>query len=175
MSESTDEELMLAYKENSSQAFEILYRRYNKQLFSYIFSKVKDRQIAEDVFQRVFTKLHKSKSRYSVEIQFNKWLFTICKSELTDWYRSSAKDKLDFDHDQLANTMAPVTPEKTFDEIDVNGLNPEELRLLKYRYQADLDFHEIAERLSLSQATIRKRISRLIKKLQSKHGVQKHG
>lgn len=166
---------MLAYKENSSQAFEMLYRRYNKRLFSFIFSKVNDKQIAEEIFQRVFTKLHKSKNRYSVNIQFNKWLFTICKSELTDWYRKSAKDKLDFDQDQAANTMAPATPEKTLDDIDVEGLSPEELRILKYRYQADLDFHEIAERLSLSQATVRKRISRLIKKLQSKHGVQKHG
>lgn len=93
--EMTNEELALSYINGDNKAFDLLLSRNQEQLFSYIFFIVKDRALADDLFQETFikviTKLNEGK--YSTNGRFGAWLITVAHNTIMDFYRSSKNDK----------------------------------------------------------------------------------
>ena len=93
--EMTNEELALSYINGDNKAFDLLLSRNQEQLFSYIFFIVKDRALADDLFQETFikviTKLNEGK--YCTNGRFGAWLKTVAHNTIMDFYRSSKNDK----------------------------------------------------------------------------------
>ena len=93
--EMTNEELALSYINGDNKAFDLLLSRNQEQLFSYIFFIVKDRALADDLFQETFikviTKLNEGK--YCPKGRFGAWLITVAHNTIMDFYRSSKNDK----------------------------------------------------------------------------------
>ena len=93
--EMTNEELALSYINGDNKAFDSLLSRNQEQLFSYIFFIVKDRALADDLFQETFikviTKLNEGK--YCTNGRFGAWLITVAHNTIMDFYRSSKNDK----------------------------------------------------------------------------------
>ena len=93
--EMTNEELALSYINGDNKAFDLLLSRNQEQLFSYIFFIVKDRALADDLFQETFikviTKLNEGK--YCTNGRFGAWLITLAHNTIMDFYRSSKNDK----------------------------------------------------------------------------------
>ena len=93
--EMTNEELALSYINGDNKAFYLLLSRNQEQLFSYIFFIVKDRALADDLFQETFikviTKLNEGK--YCTNGRFGAWLITVAHNTIMDFYRSSKNDK----------------------------------------------------------------------------------
>ena len=52
----TDEQLVCEYANGNNEAFDTLLIRYKQRLFSYIFQMVRDRDLADDIFQETFIK-----------------------------------------------------------------------------------------------------------------------
>ena len=73
----TDEELMLSYKDGDKNAFEMLFRRYEKPVLDFIYRIVIDAPAAESLCQETFYRVVKSKNRYKPTAQFKTWLFQI--------------------------------------------------------------------------------------------------
>ena len=73
----TDEELMLRYKDGDKNAFEMLYRRYEKPVLDFIYRMVIDPSVAESLCQETFYRVVKSKKKYKATAQFKTWLFQI--------------------------------------------------------------------------------------------------
>ena len=92
--EMTNEELALSYINGDNKAFDLLLSRNQEQLFSYIFFIVKDRALADDLFQETFikviTKLNEGK--YCTNGRFGAWLITVAHNTIMDFYRSSKND-----------------------------------------------------------------------------------
>ena len=57
LKEMTDEQLALAYIDGDNKAFDTLLSRNQSKLFSYIMFVVKDRDLADDIFQETFVKV----------------------------------------------------------------------------------------------------------------------
>lgn len=73
----TDEELMLRYRDGDKDAFEMLYRRYEKPLLDFIYRMVMDISDAESLCQEAFYRVVKSRKRYKATALFKTWLFQI--------------------------------------------------------------------------------------------------
>jgi len=73
----SDEELMLRYRDGDIDAFEMLYRRYEKPLFDFIYRMVMNPSEAENLYQETFYRVIRSKKKYKVTAQFKTWLFQI--------------------------------------------------------------------------------------------------
>lgn len=86
----SDAELMCAYANGDSQAFEELFNRYRKPLFTFLLQRTQEKGIAEDLFQEVFMRIIRGRSRYKPEGSFRSWLFTIASNALTDTHRKRA-------------------------------------------------------------------------------------
>jgi RNA polymerase sigma-70 factor (ECF subfamily) len=73
----SDEELMLSCRDGDEGAFETLYRRYEKPVFSFIYRMVLSAADAEDLCQETFLKVIRAKKKYRKTAKFKTWLFNI--------------------------------------------------------------------------------------------------
>ena len=53
----SDSELVLSYINGNEQSIEILIKRHKQRIYSFIYSKVLDRDLTEDIFQDTFIKV----------------------------------------------------------------------------------------------------------------------
>lgn len=164
--ESTDEELMRAYQEGDSRAFEILFGRHSSRIYGFLLSHLKDRAKADDVFQETFLKLHKARHHYDPSFPLMPWLFTVAKSAMLDAFRKSKAIKEDAS-EKMPELAVGADADLKLEAPDLSGLNDSQRAAIEYRYREDLSFEEIAKRLETSPANVRQLISRGIKKLKS--------
>lgn len=153
---------MLAYQLGDELAFIQLYDRYAKKIYGYLRSKLMNDSHANDLLQSTYLKLHKSKHLYNSSLPFSPWIFTICRNELTDFFRRQKTPHESFD-EGLHNPQ--THPEDEVSEIDLSKLSEEQQTALKMRYYSDATFEEIANALSTSPINARKIVSRSLKYL----------
>jgi RNA polymerase sigma-70 factor, ECF subfamily len=161
---SSDEELMKAYQNGIDGAFDLLFKRYSSRLYGFLMSHLKNRVQADDVFQATFLKLHQARKHYDPTYPFAPWLFTVCKSVLMDHARKRSRNREDSNDEMVAN----AADEKAIEDqpsIALEALPATQRAAIELRYQDDLQFEEIAERLKTSPSNVRKLISRGIKTL----------
>jgi RNA polymerase sigma-70 factor (ECF subfamily) len=88
-----DQDLVRRYLDGDEVAFEILLNRYKDRIFSYLMSLLKDRKVAEDVFQDAFFKIIKTlkKGSYNEEGKFLPWAMRIAHNLAIDYFRKGKK------------------------------------------------------------------------------------
>ena len=160
----TDNELILGYKEGDYSCFEILLSRYQSKVYGYIFSVVKDKDIADDIFQETFYKVIYTinSGYYKDENKFIHWVMRIAHNLIVDYFRRVGKMPLvpnrpDRDvvdtlrlHDE--NVEKQIMRKQTSSNIRklIKKLPPEQRRVVILRHYGRLDFKEIAERTNVS-------------------------
>ncbi len=89
----TDQTLIRAYLGGDEKSFEILLKRNQDRVFGYIVSKIKNYDLANDIFQDVFIKVIKNlkKGAYNEEGKFLPWVLTIAHNLVIDHFRKSKK------------------------------------------------------------------------------------
>ena len=164
----TDSWLISAYKNGNEKALAVLIDRHQKDIFSYIFYKVMDDTLANDVFQDTFMKIIVTlkEGRYNEEGKFVLWAKRIAHNLIIDHYRLKAK------HNKVSETSFENEEYSIFDLISIDEENIEEqlisrqiqddlLKILDYlppnqqevvklRYFDSLSFKEIAEQTDTS-------------------------
>ena len=86
----SDDMLMEAYVGGDNGAFDELFERHRRPLFTFLLHQTGSRAMAEDLFQEIFLKLIRSRAGYAPSSAFRSWLFTIAHNALTDHRRRSA-------------------------------------------------------------------------------------
>ena len=163
-SDLTDIELILGYKEGDYSCFEILLSRYQSKVYGYIISVVKDKDIADDIFQETFYKVIYTINSgvYKDENKFIHWVMRIAHNLIVDYFRRIGKmpiipNRPDYDiidtlklHDD--NVEHQIMRKQTNSNIRklIKKLPPEQRRVVIMRHYGRLDFKEIAERTNVS-------------------------
>jgi RNA polymerase sigma-70 factor (ECF subfamily) len=85
----TDTTLVAEFISGNSNSFSILLDRYQKRVYGFIFSKVNDPDLADDIFQDTFIKVVKSLrlGKYKDEGRFLSWVIRIAHNLIMDHYR----------------------------------------------------------------------------------------
>ena len=160
----TDNELIMGYKEGDYQCFEILLARYQSKVYGYIFSVVKDKDIADDIFQETFYKVIYTinSGLYKDENKFIHWVMRIAHNLIVDHFRRQGKmpivpnrpdcDVVDTLKVHEENAEKEIMRKQTNASIRklVKMLPPEQRRVVILRHYGKLDFKEIAERTNVS-------------------------
>ena len=91
-----DKSLVKNYIQGDNKSFEILLNRHKSKVFGYIMSKVKNKDIADDIFQDTFIKAINSlkKGTYNEEGKFLPWIFRIAHNLIIDHFRRIKTQKL---------------------------------------------------------------------------------
>lgn len=90
LEEMTDEELAVSYIEGDNRAFDMLLSNNQRKVFTYILFVVRNRDVANDVFQDTFVKVitQLQQKRYAPNGKFSAWVMRIAHNEIMDWYRT---------------------------------------------------------------------------------------
>jgi RNA polymerase sigma-70 factor (ECF subfamily) len=83
----SDEELMLRYRDGENSAFEMLYGRYEKPLFDFIYRMVMDAADTENLCQETLFRVVRTRKNYRATAQFKTWLFQIALNLCRDRMR----------------------------------------------------------------------------------------
>lgn len=88
-----DNELVQLYVDGKEESLEVLLNRHKRKIFSSIIMVVKNRQLAEDIFQDTFFKviLTLKKGQYSEEGKFLPWVIRIARNLIIDHFRKAKK------------------------------------------------------------------------------------
>ncbi len=154
----SDAELIRRYANGCEDCLNVLIDRYRNKLFGYIFSKVKNKEITEDIFQDVFLKvIHTLKARrYNEEGKFGSWLMRIAHNLIIDHFRKVKRQKLSYDTEEYSvfdilpdhkNAENIMVRSQTIHKIKrlIEELPPDQKRVLKMRIYDEIPFKEIAE------------------------------
>lgn len=159
MGHASDNELIRAFQDGDTDAFETLIYRYKDKIFSSILFFVKDSYLAEDLFQDVFIKIIDTlkNKRYTEEGKFLPWALRIAHNLCVDYFRkvkrapaiktSDNKDIFDvfqvFEEAPDRKIMQGQSQDRVRKMLD---LLPEEQReIIVLRHYANMSFKEIAE------------------------------
>ena len=104
-----DEQLMLAYREGDAGAFEELYKRHKGALFRFVLRSIRDRAIAEELYQEIWMRAIEARGRYEVQAKFTTWLFTIAHNRLVDHWRKRGLTLVALDEEGAAQAEPAAT------------------------------------------------------------------
>lgn len=87
MTTKTDEQLMQLYALGDMAAFTLLYNRHKGGLYRYFIRQVRDKSLAEDLYQDVWNKVIDSAKTYQPSAKFTTWLYTLAHRKMIDQVR----------------------------------------------------------------------------------------
>ncbi len=160
----TDNELIAKYLDGNHQMLECLISRHQKKIFSYILMIVKDKAIAEDIFQDTFIKIINTirSGFYKEEGKFIQWAMRIAHNLTIDHFRRIKKiptieNKDEFNIFDTIKVYDESIEEKMITEqihADVKSLlemlPDEQKEVIILRHYADMSFKDIAEHTNVS-------------------------
>ncbi len=160
-----DYELVKRFVNGDVNSIEILINRHKNKVYTYIFMIVKDKQLAEDIFQDTFVKVIASlrKGRYQEKGIFSSWVVRIAHNLIIDHFRkakqlrtySSEDGEMDIFNSQKlsAETVEDliITDQIVSDLRKIIDLLPQEQKeVIMLRHYGNLSFKEIAEQTGVS-------------------------
>lgn len=189
-SQQSDALLINKYISGDESALEMLVSKHQARLFGFIYSKVNDKDIANDYFQETFIKVIntlKTQKYYDEKGKFLPWIMRIANNLIVDDYRKNNKVKIYRDtedysifsllkDDSQASIDLLYEKENVASQIKklINDLPSDQKEVLVLRYFHDLSFREISEvtnvSLNTSLGRMRYAISNL-KKLVEKNNI----
>ena len=168
LSRLTDEQLVAQYAKGTNEAFDALLLRHKTNLFGYIIQRVKDRDLADDIFQETFVKAITTirQGRYNEEGKFSAWICRIARNLIVDYFRQEKTEASVSTDDGTVDILnrkelADETVEDAIIDLQieedvrrlVGQLPQEQRRVLEMRYYEGLSFKEIAEQTGVSSNT----------------------
>lgn len=160
----SDAELIHEFLQGREQALEALIFRYKDKIYTSIYMLVKDKYIAEDLFQDAFLKMIKTmrSGKYSEQGKFLPWAMRVAHNLCMDYFRKTRNnipvtlpDGMDISH--LINGTADIASDK-MEQRQVNAsvrklieqLPEEQREVIVLRMYGDLSFKEIADLTAVS-------------------------
>lgn len=161
----TDDILVRLYADGNNEAFDVLLERYQNRIYSYIQNIVKDRDLANDLFQETFVKaiVTIKEGRYTETGKFNCWLTRIAHNLAIDYFRQAgAVTQISCDNEDLnilnrkdlseATIEDSIVREQILSDVKqlVLSLPDVQKQVLEMRYYLNMSFKEIAEATGVS-------------------------
>lgn len=159
-----DSTLVSDYINGKEVALEFLIKRHQQRIYSFIYGKVQDRNVTEDIFQDTFIKVIRTlkKGKYNEEGKFLPWVMRIAHNLIIDYFRRNNRmpkfnNTDDFDifsviSDGELNAENKIVKEQILADVKelVEELPNEQKEVLKMRIYCDMSFNEIAENTGVS-------------------------
>ena len=194
MIEKDDQQLMSDYANGDATAFKLLYARYEKPVYQFLYNGCHSDPLARELFQDIWMRVVKSHEQYNQHVPFKAWLFKTAKNRLIDSYRQQSTSALDQRSDSDLHTDLDNVQHEQFsasaDSWSIISLNPEQITSLTQQSEtlksvlqtlpdaqreavmlkhiAGMDIKEIAEIQGEGVQTVKSRLRYAMVKLRQK-------
>lgn len=173
-----DEALMLAWAGGDLAAFEALYARHRGPLFRFLLGQVRDRPLAEELFQDVWQRVIGARAGWRPEAAFGTWLYRIAHNRLNDHWRALRhRPSAPVDAERRTLEVAdPDTPEGLAHREEATArlhealaeLPDEQREAVLLRLQRELSLEEIGELTGVGRETVKSRLRYAMDKLRAR-------
>lgn len=169
----SQERLLLLAAHGDKHAFGLLYSHYLDEIYRFVYFKISDEQIAEDITEDTFLKTWKSLSRIYKENgkvdNFRAWLYRVANNLVIDYYRKK-KPVLNLDRSWAKKQPLPedlVLKEELSNKLVrlIKHLEPNHQEIIVLRLVNDLSHKEISEIMNISEGYSRVLLYRALKHL----------
>lgn len=164
----SDSVLVSNYIKGEEKALEVLITRHKQKIFGFIYSKVGDKYLTEDIFQDTFIKVIKTlkHGNYNEEGKFLPWVMRIAHNLVIDHFRKSSRipkfnrtDEFDIFSvlgDDSGNMETKMIQSQLYSQIThiIKDLPKDQREVLTLRIYNELSFKEISENTGVSINTV---------------------
>ncbi|MFP9113281.1 RNA polymerase sigma factor [Flavobacterium sp. RHBU_3] len=159
-----DAVLVTNYIGGDENALSVLINRHQSKIYGFIYSKVSDRDIADDIFQDTFIKVIKTlkSNSYNEEGKFLPWVMRISHNLIVDHFRRNKKMPMQRDTEEFSifsimtdnspNVETRIIGEQVENDLQriIEELPADQKEVLLMRIYQDLSFKEIADLTGVS-------------------------
>jgi len=167
---------MLKIKSGDLDKMALLFQRYHRSLYGFLFHMTGQRESAEDMVQTVFYRMLKSRHTFTGEGEFKTWMYHVARNVLSDHYKNSRRMGTTVDLAEMEERISGDT--RLFELVEkrmavrvlqkaVAALSPESREILVLSRFQELKGAEIAEILNISVGAVKVRIHRAIGQLKA--------
>jgi len=163
-----DETLMQAWAGGDASAFEALYARHRLPLFRFLQGHVRDRALAEELFQDVWQRVIAARDGWRPDAPFGAWLYRIAHNRLADhWRAQKHRPPAPLDADQRTAALASGDdPERHASQVEesarlyraLDELPPEQREAVLLRLHGELPLEEIGRITGVGRETVKSRL-----------------
>ncbi len=145
-------------------AFDIIYKKYSRRLYGFVFRFVKQEADTEEIVQEVFIKIWQSRDKINIYSSFDSFLFTIAHNATVNLLKKRATEQKYVEHVkslQLIDETYELTDEIHYKELMhkfqdlLNELPPRQKEIYQLSREEGLSNKEIAEKLGISVQTVK--------------------
>ena len=176
--EAGDEQLMLAYREGDAGAFEELYRRHKGGLFRFVLRSVRERAVAEELYQEIWMRAIEARGRYEPQAKFTTWLYTIAHNRLVDHWRKkglqvvSLEAESDFPANPGSEPQGILEAKQGLERFAraLEQLPPAQREAFLLHHEAEMSVAEIARATGSNEEAAKSRLRYAVAKLKEALG-----
>jgi RNA polymerase sigma-70 factor (ECF subfamily) len=177
-----DEQLMLAYRGGDAGAFEQLYARHKGGLYRFVLRSVRDKALAEELYQEIWMRVIEARQRYEQQAKFTTWLYTIAHNRLVDHWRKRGLALVSLDHEETAQAEPPAgadyEPQRVLEAKQTHArfvraleaLPPAQREVFLLHHEADMSVAEIALATGAGEEAAKSRLRYATSKLKEALG-----
>lgn len=177
--ESSDEELMLCYRDGDAGAFDALYTRHKGGVYRYLLRQCREAAAAEELFQDVWMNLVRARAGYTVQAKFTTYLYRLAHNRLIDHYRKHSHATVVAFEDEGEEAMAEVPDERERPPDDALDAKRQAARLMELiaglpeaqretfllQQEGGMSIEEIAQATGVTRETAKSRLRYAMVKL----------
>jgi len=174
----SDNAIMLKVKNGDVDKMGLLYERYHRQLFRFLYNMTRQRELSEDLVQNVYLRMLKYNDGFLGYGEFKTWMYRIARNTVYDHFRKvkhtpSLTDVKKYETSLAAEqfTDGPMEKEEEIKllEAAMEKLSIENRELLILCRYEELKYSEIAKILDTTEGVIKVRVHRALKQLKSNY------
>jgi RNA polymerase sigma factor (sigma-70 family) len=167
---------MLKVKSGDLDKMALLFQRYHRPLYGFLFHMTGQRESSEDMVQTVFYRMLKSRHTFTGEGEFKTWMYHLSRNVLSDHFKKASRTGIPYDMTQWADRLggdgqAQEQMERKMEvqalQKAMEGLSPESREVLVLSRFQDLKYLEIAGILDISVGAVKLRVHRAISQLKT--------
>jgi RNA polymerase sigma-70 factor (ECF subfamily) len=167
---------MMKVKAGDIDQMGLLFERYNRQLYGFLFHMTYKREASEDMVQHVFYKMLKSSHTFTGSGEFVHWMYTIARNVIKDEAKKNKRYAYHDDVDDHADRIPGGTD--TGHELDkkeqhrelyraMERLSEEQREILTMSRFQELKHQEIAQILNINEGAVKVRVHRALSELKN--------
>lgn len=175
-----DAELVTLLAKGDKRAYAEIFFRYNKLLYSHAYNKLREREDAKDIVSEVFYALWAKREQSLPEHNLIGYLFVAVRYKIADFlsrkqvrhhYIQSLQTFIDKPQEVNTDHLIREKQLKEIIEDEISALPPRMQEIFRMSRFEQLSHKEIAEKLSLSEQTVKDQVKKALRILRVKLGL----
>src|SRR5882724_3767608 len=167
---------MLKVKNGDLDKMDLLFRRYHRPLFGFLYRMTSQREASEDMVQNVFYRMLRSRHTFTGKGEFKTWMYHLARNVLKDHSKKNSKNAGHYDISEFAerisggigaNEAIEKNQEWNILQNALSKLNEENREVLVLSRFQEMKYHEIATIMNITEGAVKVRIHRAMTQLKN--------